>query len=82
MPKVGDQLVSGPSGATSYVAGLLVGTVTKVRAAADGSSIATVRPAVAPTTLDLLGVVLVGGVDAPRPPLTPGATPTANAQGR
>jgi rod shape-determining protein MreC len=55
--KVGDQLSTGPVGSTSYVAGLPVGVVSAVRVSADGSTRATVRPVVSPTTLDLLGVI-------------------------
>ena len=57
MIKVGDQLSTGPVGSTSYVAGLPVGVVSAVRVSADGSTRATVRPVVSPTTLDLLGVI-------------------------
>lgn len=55
--KVGDQLSTGPVGSTSYVAGLPVGVVTAVRVSADGSTRATVRPVVSPTSLDLVGVI-------------------------
>lgn len=56
--KVGDELVTGPSGATSYVTGLSVGTVTSVRTSADGTVRAAVRPATSPTAVDLVGVIL------------------------
>ena len=55
---VGDQLVTGPNGASSYVAGILVGTVTTVRASADGTVRATVHPTTSPTAVDLVAVVL------------------------
>jgi rod shape-determining protein MreC len=70
--RVGDKLATGPSGSTSFVPGLGVGTVTSVRASADGTTSATVRAAVSPTSLDLVGVILVGGQPlAPRPALIP-----------
>lgn len=58
--KVGDQLVTGPTGASSYVAGVSVGTVTAVRTSADGSTTATVRPTTSPTAVDLVAVILDG----------------------
>jgi rod shape-determining protein MreC len=70
--RVGDQLATGPTGSTSFVGGLAVGTVTSVRSSADGTTRAVVRPSVSPTTLDLVGVILVGGQPPePRAPLTP-----------
>lgn len=70
--KVGDRLGTGPTGSTRYVAGMSVGTVTAVRTSADGTVRATVRPAAAPTTVDLVAVVLDGGTsDAGRSPLRP-----------
>jgi rod shape-determining protein MreC len=56
--KVGDRLTTGPNGATSYVAGIPVGTVRSVRTSADGTIRATVRPAASPTAVDLVAVVL------------------------
>jgi rod shape-determining protein MreC len=53
----GDQLVTGPSAASSYVAGLVIGTVRSVRTTADGALEADVTPAAAPTTLDVVGVI-------------------------
>ena len=58
--KVGDDLVTGPTDATSYVAGLAIGRVTSVPEAADGSVHATVEPATSPTAVDLLGVIVNG----------------------
>ncbi|MCW2497394.1 rod shape-determining protein MreC [Jatrophihabitans sp.] len=58
---VGDTINTGPSDGSSYVAGLAVGTVRSVRTSADGTIKATLRPAVAPDTLDLVGVILSGG---------------------
>jgi rod shape-determining protein MreC len=56
--KVGDQLATGPNGASSYVAGILVGTVRSVRTSTDGTTRAAVRPTASPTAVDLVGVVL------------------------
>jgi rod shape-determining protein MreC len=56
--RVGDSLVTGPAGQSTYVAGLAVGTITSVRTSADGTSVAQVRAAVSPTALDLVGVIL------------------------
>jgi rod shape-determining protein MreC len=53
----GDELVTGPSAASSYVAGLAIGTVRYVRTSASGSVLAAVTPAVSPTTLDVVGVI-------------------------
>jgi rod shape-determining protein MreC len=75
--RVGDQLATGPTGSSSFVAGLSVGTVTSVRTSADGTTSATVRAAVAPTSLDLVGVILVGGQSLPP---RPALAPTAQAQ--
>lgn len=76
-PKVGDLLVTGPAGQTTYVAGLTVGTVTSIHYRLDATVEATVHAAVAPTTLDLVGVVLVGGARSPRPALSPTTGSTA-----
>ncbi len=77
VPRVGDVLVSGPTGSSTYVSGLTVGTITGVDAGTDGSVRATVRPATSPTALDVVGVVLVGGKAGARTPLHPGG----NAEG-
>jgi rod shape-determining protein MreC len=70
--RVGDRLATGPTGSTSFVGGLAVGTVASVRTSADGTTRATVRPTVSPTGLDLVGVILLGGQPAsPRAALTP-----------
>lgn len=58
--RVGDQLATGPNGASSYVAGILVGTVRAVRSAADGTVRATIEPTASPTAVDLVAVVLAG----------------------
>jgi rod shape-determining protein MreC len=56
----GDELVTGPTGASSYVAGLTIGTVTAVRAPDDGTLRAAVAPAASPTEVDLVGVIVDG----------------------
>lgn len=71
--KVGDRLVSGPSGSSSYIAGLSVGTVSAVRTSADGTVRAAVTPTTSPTAVDLLAVILDPGTTvAGRAPLRPG----------
>lgn len=70
--RVGDTLSTGPTGSTSFVGGLAVGTVSSVRTSADGTARATVTPTVSPSGLDLVGVILLGGPSpAPRAALTP-----------
>jgi rod shape-determining protein MreC len=56
--RVGDVLQSGPAGASTYAAGLPVGTITAVHVAGDGTVSATVAPASTPTTIDLVGVII------------------------
>jgi rod shape-determining protein MreC len=80
-PRAGDLLVTGPAGKTTYVAGLTVGRVTAIHYQLDATVEATVHAAVSPTTLDLVGVVLVGGARASRPALTPTTGPSVAAQG-
>jgi rod shape-determining protein MreC len=58
---VGDHLATGPTGSTSYVPGVLVGTVRSVRTSADGTITATVAAATSPTAVDLVAVVLSTG---------------------
>jgi rod shape-determining protein MreC len=70
-PAVGDALSTGPSPATSFVPGLAIGTISAVRTSTDGTVRATVTPAAKPTSLDLVGVILVGGHAEPRAPLQP-----------
>lgn len=64
--RVGDRLATGPAGASTFVAGLAVGTVASVRGAT-----VTVRPTVSPTALDVVGVILVGGQPVSGHALTP-----------
>lgn len=70
--RVGDVLITGPTGSTSYVTGLSVGTVTAVRTSADGTISASVRPTTSPTAIDLVGVITdPGAAAAGRSPLRP-----------
>ena len=71
-PRIGDVLLSGPARTSTYVPGLTVGTVSSVEIAPTGAVTAGVRAAMAPTSLDIVGVVLLGGASGPRPPLRPG----------
>jgi rod shape-determining protein MreC len=59
--RVGDRLETGPTGASSYVPGIHVGTVRSVRTAADGTVSASVAPSTSPTAVDLVAVVLDAG---------------------
>jgi rod shape-determining protein MreC len=86
LPKAGDQLVSGPSGSTTYVPGLAVGTVIGAVRGPDAVARVSVRPAVSASALDLVGVVLLGTTSATapsgsRPALAPGGTSRAGADG-
>jgi rod shape-determining protein MreC len=56
--RVGDRLATGPTGSTSYVPGLRVGTVRSVRTSADGTVTAAVTAATSATAVDLVAVVL------------------------
>ena len=56
--RVGDRLQTGPTGATSFVPGLAVGTVSAVRTRPDGTLAATVRPATSPTAVDVVAIIL------------------------
>lgn len=70
--KVGDQLATGPTGDTSFVPGLTIGTLRSVRTGADGTTQAAVKPAAAASSLDLVGVIVVGTGQPARTALTPG----------
>jgi rod shape-determining protein MreC len=61
--RAGDQLVTGPTRASSYVAGIVVGQVSAVRTTAGGVPRAAVQPATSPTALDLVGVIADGAVN-------------------
>ncbi len=74
--RVGDLLITGPSGASTYVAGLSVGRVSSVRKSADGSVRATVTPTTSPTSVDLVGVIVGAGTGIA------GAAPLEPAGGR
>jgi rod shape-determining protein MreC len=77
--RVGDQLVTGPYGGTTYVAGVPIGEVIAVSGdPGSAARSAAVRPYVAFTALDLLGVVLVAPRQDPRDSVLPGR-PTATA---
>jgi rod shape-determining protein MreC len=78
--RVGDRLVTGPYGGTTYVPGIPVGAVTAVSTdPATPAGTATVRPYVTFAALDLVGVVLDGPRTDPRDsvlPAAPSRTPT------
>ena len=77
--KVGDRLVTGPYGGSTYVAGLPVGEVTAVSGDPGAPArAATVRPYVSYASLDLVGIVLAAPRTDPRDKLVPApATPKA-----
>jgi rod shape-determining protein MreC len=70
--KVGDHLVTGPAGQTTFVNGIEVGVITKVSRSIAGTVTATVRPTAPQAGLDLIGIVLQQPRNTARPPLTPG----------
>lgn len=70
---VGDQLVSGPAGQSTFVPELLVATITGVSREPSGAVSATASPAVSLTALNLVGVLLVAQPEtSARAPLQPG----------
>jgi rod shape-determining protein MreC len=71
--KVGDHLVTGPVGHTTFVPGIEVGIVTSVGGSASGAVTVGMRPTAPQTGLDLLGIVLETPRDTARPPITPGS---------
>jgi len=73
--KVGDQLVTGPAGKTTYAPGVVVGQVAAVHRSADGTVSATVRPTGAQTGLNVVGVVLQTPRTVARQPITPAGQP-------
>jgi rod shape-determining protein MreC len=76
--RVGDQLVTGPYGGSTYVAGVPVGQVTAVTGDPGGAAAtATVRPYVTTAALDVVGVVLAGPRTDPRDSVLP-SRPTAS----
>jgi rod shape-determining protein MreC len=62
--QVGDVVMTGPAGSSSFVAGLTVGTVASVRTSGDGTVRARLTPSAEPTGLDLVGVILSSGSGA------------------
>ncbi|MEP6851325.1 MAG: rod shape-determining protein MreC [bacterium] len=70
--RTGATLVTGPAGSTSYVPGLMVGTVDSVSTTPGGGTVARVEPAVKASRLDVLGVIRPNRTGPPRPALTPG----------
>lgn len=68
---VGDRLVTGPTGSTSYVSGLSIGVVISVRTSADGTTRADVVPVASPTALDLVGVLVGADASSARVALAP-----------
>ena len=71
--RVGDRLMTGPAGKTTYAAGVAVGVVTSVHTAADGTVSARLRPTSRQTGLDLVGIVLTEPRGAARSALEPGS---------
>lgn len=71
--RVGDRLVTGPAGKTTYAAGVAVGVVSSVTTAADGTVSARVRPAASQFGLDLVGIILQTPRGTARPALDPGS---------
>jgi rod shape-determining protein MreC len=78
--KVGDRLVTGPYGGSTYVAGIPVGEVTGVSGDPGAPAReATVRPYVGFSALDLVGVVLAAPRTDPRDRMLPTPTPASPA---
>jgi rod shape-determining protein MreC len=74
--KVGDRLVTGPYGGSTYVAGLPVGEVTAVSGDPGAPAReATIAPYVSFARLDLVGIVLAAPRTDPRDALLPTAQP-------
>jgi len=71
--RVGDRLVTGPAGKTTYAAGLAVGVVTSVHTAADGTVSVRLRPVSRQAGLDLVGIILSEPRGTARPALEPGS---------
>lgn len=70
--KVGDRLVTGPYGGSTYVPGVPVGVITKVDAnRRNGTTTAQVRPYVKMSALDVVGVVLTAPREDPRDSVLP-----------
>ncbi|HEY9474135.1 MAG TPA: rod shape-determining protein MreC [Mycobacteriales bacterium] len=69
--RVGDRLVTGPYGGSTYVPGVPVGEVVHVNPDRGSGTTADVRPYAKMTSLDLVGVVLAGPRGDPRDSLLP-----------
>jgi rod shape-determining protein MreC len=77
--RVGDRLVTGPYGGSTYVAGLPLGEVTAVSGDPGAPAReATVRPYVSFGSLDLVGVLLAAPRVDPRDTLLPAAQRAAS----
>ena len=75
--KVGDRLLTGPYGGSTYVAGLPVGQVTAVSGDPGAPAReATVTPYVSFARLDLVGIVLAAPAADPRDKLLPAPQPS------
>jgi rod shape-determining protein MreC len=74
--RVGDHLQTGPTGSSTFVTGVSVGTVTSVRRSADGTVRAQVRPTSSPTAVDVVAIVLSAPTSLADPaPLQPSGHP-------
>jgi rod shape-determining protein MreC len=71
--RIGDRLVTGPAGKTTYAAGVAVGVVISVSTTADGVVSARLRPAANQSGLDLVGIILQTPRGSARPALDPAA---------
>ncbi|HST47759.1 rod shape-determining protein MreC [Jatrophihabitans sp.] len=69
--RVGDRLVTGPAGKTTYAAGVAVGVVTSVHDSADGTVSVRLRPVSRQAGLDLVGIILSEPRGTARPALEP-----------
>jgi rod shape-determining protein MreC len=69
--KVGDAMLTGPATDTTFVANLMVATVTSVSSGADGVLSLQLKAAAAQTDLNLLGIIAVPVSGVIRAPLNP-----------
>jgi rod shape-determining protein MreC len=72
--KVGDQLITGPAGRTTFADGLPVGRVSAVTTSTAGTVRVAVRPAGSQTGVDLVGIVLQQPRTVARPPVGSGTS--------
>jgi rod shape-determining protein MreC len=70
--RVGDQLVSGPAGASTFISGVPVGVISSVTTSTDGTTTVRIRPSANQTSLDLVGILADPARTAPRPALGDG----------